>query len=80
MKETLLEDLSTRIAALAAGNPASDLQRNVRAVLSSAFERHGLVSRTEFDVQREVLSRSREKLAQLEARVRELEAALPKNN
>jgi len=80
MKETLLEDLSARIAALAAGNPAADLQRNVRAVLSSAFERHGLVSRTEFDVQREVLSRSREKLAQLEARVRELESTLPKAN
>jgi BMFP domain-containing protein YqiC len=80
MKESLLEDLTARIAALAAGNPAADLQRNVRAVLSSAFERHGLVSRTEFDVQREVLARSREKLTLLEARVRELESALPKEN
>jgi len=50
----------------------------VRAVLASAFERQGLVSRTEFYVQREVLSRSREKLAVLEARVRELESALAK--
>ena len=50
-----------------------DLERNFRALLDSAFERMELVTREEFDVQRKVLERTREKLAALEAKVAELE-------
>jgi ubiquinone biosynthesis accessory factor UbiK len=74
MNENLLSDLAARLAALAAGNPAKDLEKNMRGLLASAFTRLDLVSREEYDVQTEVLSRAREKLAALEARVAELEA------
>jgi BMFP domain-containing protein YqiC len=74
MNEKLLGDLSERLAQLAAGNPAKDLERNIRAMLSSAFSRLDLVSREEYDVQAQVLARAREKLAALEARVAEIEA------
>jgi BMFP domain-containing protein YqiC len=73
MNDKLLGDLSARLAAMAAANPAKDLEKNFRGLLSSAFARLDLVSREEYDVQVQVLARAREKLAQLEARVAQLE-------
>lgn len=52
----------------------TDLERNFRSLLDSAFERMDLVTREEFDIQRKVLERTRDKLAELEAKVAELEA------
>lgn len=78
MNEKRLSELSARLAELAAANPAKDLQKNFRGLLSSAFTRMDLVSREEYDVQVQVLARSREKLAALEARIAELEARLVK--
>ena len=74
MNEKWTNELSARLAALAAANPAKDFEKNVRGLLSSAFERLDLVSREEYDVQTQVLARARERLAALEARVAELEA------
>ena len=74
MNEKLLGELSARLAEMAASNPAKDFQKNVRGVLSSAFSRLDLVSREEYDVQVQVLARTREKIAALEAKVAELEA------
>lgn len=74
MNERLLSELSARLAEFASANPAKDLERNFRALLSSAFTRLELVSREEYDVQTQVLARAREKLAALELRVAELEA------
>ncbi len=74
MNERFLSELAARLSELAAANPAKDLERNFRALLSSAFTRLELVSREEYDAQAEVLARSREKLAALEARVAQLEA------
>lgn len=74
MNEKILNDLSARLAELAAANPARDLQRNFRGALSSMFSRLDLVTREEYDVQVQVLARTREKLVALEARVAELEA------
>ncbi len=51
-----------------------DLQQNFSAVLQGAFERMELVSREEFDVQRKVLARTREKLEKLEAELARLQA------
>ncbi|HLX21833.1 MAG TPA: accessory factor UbiK family protein [Usitatibacter sp.] len=74
MNEKLLSELSERLAAFAAANPAKDLEKNFRALLASAFARLDLVSREEYDAQTEVLLRAREQLAALEARVAEIEA------
>ena len=74
MNEKLLKELSERLAAFAAANPAKDLEKNFRALLSSAFARLDLVSREEYDAQTQVLLKAREQLAALEARVAELEA------
>lgn len=74
MNEKLLGELSAKLAAMAAANPARDFEKNARGLLSSAFSRLDLVSREEYDVQAQVLAKAREKLAALEARVAELEA------
>jgi BMFP domain-containing protein YqiC len=58
-----------------AQSPAADLERNLRAMLGAAFTRLDLVSREEFDIQREVLARTRARLAELEKQVAALESA-----
>lgn len=70
------EEIQRRIAELAATSPAKDLERNVKAMMSSTFNKLDLVSREEFDVQAKVLARTRERLEALEQRVAELEARL----
>jgi BMFP domain-containing protein YqiC len=74
MNDKLLAELSARLAALAASNPAKDLEKNFRGMLSSTFSKLDLVTREEYDVQARLLARAKEKLAALEARVTELES------
>lgn len=51
-----------------------DVEKKIRQVLQSQLGKLDLVSREEFDIQTQVLLRSREKLAQLEQRLAALEA------
>lgn len=78
MDTKFLDELNRRVGELIAASPARDIEKNLRALMSSSFSRFDLVTREEFDVQQEVLRRTREKLAQMEARVAELEAKLGK--
>jgi BMFP domain-containing protein YqiC len=71
----LLDEMSSRMSSLLANTPAGEVEKNLRAALASLFAKLDLVTREEFDVQREVLARTRAKLQALEARVAELEAA-----
>lgn len=75
MKNTVIDDMAARVRNLLAQGPAADLEKNLRALMGSTLERLDLVTREEYDVQRQVLLRTREKLAMLEARVRQLEAS-----
>ena len=70
----LLDEMSARMSSLLAATPAGDIEKNMRAALAGVFAKLDLVTREEFDVQRAVLARTREKLVALEARVTELEA------
>jgi len=71
--EKLFDELGARIRAMLDESPARDIEKNVKAMLTAGFARLDLITREEFDVQSEVLKRTREKLAQLEARVAALE-------
>ena len=73
MNTRLIDDISERINAFLRNTPAADMQKNLKAALTQAFTRIDLVTREEFDIQSQVLARTREKLTQLEARVAELE-------
>ena len=71
----VLEDISNKISALIAASPAKDVEKNVRALMGTLFTKMDLVTREEFDIQAQVLARTREKLHALEARVEALEKA-----
>ena len=70
----VLEEFSARLGAIIAASPVADIEKNARALLSSLFTKLDLVSREEFDIQAQVLLRTREKLKALEARVTLLES------
>lgn len=53
-----------------------DIRKNIRAAVQSSLSRLDLVTREEFDVQAELLSRTRAMLDEMEQRVRELEKEL----
>ncbi len=69
----ILEDINQKISELFASSPAKDIEKNMRAMMASAFAKMDLVTREEFDVQTEVLKRTREKLTELEAKISALE-------
>ena len=69
----LLDEIDRRMKEIFARSPAADLEKNLRALMQSALGRLDLVTREEYDVQREVLARTRAKLEELEARLAELE-------
>lgn len=73
MDTKFLDELNRKISELIAASPAKDIEKNVRALMSSAFSRLDLVTREEFDVQQEVLARTRSKLEEMQARITELE-------
>jgi ubiquinone biosynthesis accessory factor UbiK len=70
----IIEDISSKLSAVANSSPARDVEKNMRALLAQGFAKLDLVTREEFDVQTQVLARTREKLAALEKLVAELEA------
>ena len=69
----ILEDFGAKMSALLANSPAADLEKNAKALMSGLLGKLDLVTREEFDVQAQVLARTREKLKLLEARVEALE-------
>lgn len=71
----MFEDLQKKVTDLLANSPAKDIEKNVRAVMAQGFAKLDLITREEFDVQQEVLARTRARLTELEARVAALEAA-----
>ena len=72
----ILDELGAKLSELAASSPARDIEKNMKALLGSAFGKLDLVTREEFDVQREVLAHARQKLVELEDRVAALESEL----
>ena len=71
-----IESLASKLAdSIPAGisNMRDELEKNFRNVLRGGLSRLDLVTREEFEVQRAVLARTREKLEALEAKLAELE-------
>jgi BMFP domain-containing protein YqiC len=71
---TFINDLQAKINEAIKNSPAKDIEKNMRTLLTQGFSRLDLVTREEFDVQAQVLARTRAKLETLEAKVAELEA------
>jgi ubiquinone biosynthesis accessory factor UbiK len=71
------DELRSRIDEALRDSPAQDIEKNLRALLTAWFDRLDLVVREDFEVQKKLLERAHAKLAELEARVAELESRKP---
>jgi len=69
-----LKEMSNKIREIVKDSPLPDLEKNIDALLKSMFTKMELVTREEFDVQTEVLKRTRQKLEELEKKLFEIEA------
>jgi BMFP domain-containing protein YqiC len=54
------------------GSLSADIEKNLKALAQSTFSKMEMVSRDEFEAQKAVLQRTREKLDQLEQELAEL--------
>jgi len=79
----ILDELSQKLAgALPSGlqELQGDLEKNVRSSVQSVLGKLDLVTREEFDVQTQVLARTRSKLDALEKQLAEMEALINKES
>ena len=79
LNKNIVDEINAKVSEILQNSPAKDIEKNIKVLLSGAFTRLDLVTRDEFDVQQEVLQRTREKLMILEGKVSELEAQLSKS-
>ncbi len=69
-----LDDIANKLGEVFRQSPARDLEKNLKAGLTGWLTKLDVVTREEFDIQSQVLARTREKLTQMEARLKELES------
>ncbi len=80
LKDKLFDEIASKISDVIAASPARDVEKNVRALMSSALGKLDLVTREEFEIQQDVLVKTRERLNALEMRLAELEKAAGADN
>ena len=77
-----IDDLARRLSSLVPGGlreGREELQQNFKSVLQTGLGKLDLVTREEFDVQRAVLLRTRDKLNELQRTITRIEAQLAAN-
>lgn len=74
LKQNLAQEVAGKVSEILAFSPARDIEKNLKASLAAWLGKLDLVTREEFDVQSQVLARTREKLQALETRLAALEA------
>ena len=72
----LFEDFSQKVSETLANSPAKDMEKNAKAMLTGALNKMDAVTREEFDIQQQILIKTRTKLSELEARLAALEAQM----
>ena len=74
-----LDDFAKRLAEIvpqSARDLHQDIEKNLRAVITSTFNKLNLVTREEFEIQQQVLLRTRTKVEKLEQQISSLENQL----
>lgn len=70
MKNTnFFDEIQSKIQELIRNSPAADIEKNVKAFMAQTFSKMDLVTRDEFDVQRAMVDKLRERVEQLEAQL-----------
>ena len=68
------DELNERISDAFRESPAQDVEKNLKALLAAGFTRLDLVLREDFEIQQKLLERAQAKLAELQARIAQLES------
>ena len=71
--QTIANDMQSKVGDAIKQSPAKDVEKNVRSLMTQGFQKLDLVTREEFDLQAQVLARTRPKLEELETKVLALE-------
>jgi BMFP domain-containing protein YqiC len=79
-KPNFFEDMQAKMQQAIENSPVKDIEKNVKAMMNQGFAKLDLVTREEFDIQAQVLAKTRAKLDALELRVAELEAQSNRSN
>jgi BMFP domain-containing protein YqiC len=74
LNNKIIDEIASKISQMLASSPAADIEKNLNALLRGIFTKLELVTREEFDIQTQVLQRTREQLDALEKRLAEIEA------
>ena len=68
-KKKFIDNLVNKIQFITKNSPLKEVRNNLRSVIQSKLDEFNLVSREEFEVQKEVLRKTREKLEELEKKI-----------
>ena len=68
-----IQEISDKNREINKNSPIEDMENNINALLRSMFTKLDLINREEFDIQTEVLKKTRLKLEALEAKLKALE-------
>ena len=72
--QRIANDMQNKVGDAIRQSPAKDMEKNVRNLMTQGFQKLDLVTREEFDLQTQVLAKTRAKLEELEAKVNALES------
>ena len=72
--QSMAEDVQKKVMDAVKDSPAKDIEKNVRGMMNQGFQKMDQITRQEFDIQVQVLAKTRAKLEELEAKVAALEA------
>jgi BMFP domain-containing protein YqiC len=72
LEKNKIQEISDKIRQVVENSPINDIENNINALLQGAFTKMGLVNREEFDIQTQVLKRTRLKLEALEKKLSDL--------
>jgi BMFP domain-containing protein YqiC len=73
---SFFNDLQGKISQAIDSSPVKDVEKNVKAMMTQGFSKLDLVTREEFDIQAQVLAKTRAKLEALEVQIASLEARM----
>jgi len=77
MEKSVIDELAGKLADAIPGDLSvlgDDIRNNFRGLLTTGLDKMDLVTREEFEIQRKVLERTREKLDRLEQELAELKS------
>ncbi|MDE2423292.1 MAG: accessory factor UbiK family protein [Betaproteobacteria bacterium] len=68
-QSNLIEETIKRILSSIEKTPIKDVEQNIRQILTNFFANSGWVTREEFDIQKAILLKTRERLEELEKKI-----------